>query len=150
MTERRRPTLSRTTIVDSAMALADAEGLATVTVRRLAREHGVSAMAFYAHFRDKDEILDAMAARLLELVDLPPIAGPGASSGAGSGSGATGAAAGTGGRWDERVEVILTAFVAGLRQQPAVAGLALRAMLKSDAGLRISERLLGLPREPAA
>jgi TetR/AcrR family transcriptional regulator, tetracycline repressor protein len=123
MTGRRRPALSRAAIVDRAIALADAEGLATVTVRRLAREHGVSAMAFYAHFQDKEEILDAMARRLLEPVELPP-RGPG--------------------RWDDDLHAVLTAFVAGLRRHPSVAVLTTRAMLECDAGLRISERVLGL------
>ena len=42
-----RERLSRDTIVDGAIALADAEGLDAVTIRRLAEDHGVTPMALY-------------------------------------------------------------------------------------------------------
>ena len=64
MAKRSAPTrvrLSRETIVASAVALADAEGLEAVTIRRLAQEHGVTPMAMYWHFSDKDSLLDAPA-----------------------------------------------------------------------------------------
>ena len=41
-------------------------------MRRLGKELGVEAMAFYHHFRDKGELLDAVLERLLDEVSLPP------------------------------------------------------------------------------
>ena len=52
--------LSRETIVDRALVIADSEGLAAVTVRRIALEFGVTPMALYWHVANKDELLAAM------------------------------------------------------------------------------------------
>jgi TetR/AcrR family transcriptional regulator, tetracycline repressor protein len=59
-----RERLSRDTIVDGAIALADAEGLDAVTIRRLAQDHEVTPMALYWHFKDKGELLDALRPHL--------------------------------------------------------------------------------------
>jgi len=56
-----RGRLSREAIVVGAIALADAEGLDAVTIRRLAQEHGVTPMAMYWHFSDKDSLLDGLS-----------------------------------------------------------------------------------------
>jgi AcrR family transcriptional regulator len=42
------------------VALADAEGLPAVTMRRLAADLGVEAMSLYHHVRDKDGLLDGL------------------------------------------------------------------------------------------
>jgi AcrR family transcriptional regulator len=52
-------------ILDAAIALADAEGLAAVTLRAVAQRVGVTAMALYGYFPDKDSLLDAMADRVI-------------------------------------------------------------------------------------
>ena len=62
--------LSRDTILDRALALADAEGLGAVSVRRLARELEVTPMALYWHFDSKEALLHALADRLLGALDL--------------------------------------------------------------------------------
>jgi TetR/AcrR family tetracycline transcriptional repressor len=49
--------LSRTTVAEHAVKLADTEGLDAVTIRRLAQELGVTPMALYWHFKNKDELL---------------------------------------------------------------------------------------------
>jgi AcrR family transcriptional regulator len=64
-----RARLSRETVVDEAMALTDAEGLDGLTIRRLAQHLGVTPMALYWHFKNKDELLDGLADRLWSLVD---------------------------------------------------------------------------------
>jgi AcrR family transcriptional regulator len=46
--------------VDAATALADREGLDAVTMRRLARELGVSTMSPYTYVPGKDELIDLM------------------------------------------------------------------------------------------
>ena len=48
--------LSRPLILRTALAVADAEGLEGLTVRRLAQELGVTAMAIYRHYDSKDAI----------------------------------------------------------------------------------------------
>ncbi|MFI1469819.1 TetR/AcrR family transcriptional regulator [Streptomyces wuyuanensis] len=70
MARPRKPLLSRERIVGSASALVDAEGLEAVSTRRLAAELGVSGPSLYNHFRNKDEILDAVADAVSAKVDL--------------------------------------------------------------------------------
>lgn len=52
----------RKEIVDAARSLAAEQGWPAVTVRAVAARIGCSAPALYQYFRDKDEILDALAA----------------------------------------------------------------------------------------
>lgn len=61
--------LSRDRVTDGALALIDAEGLDALTIRRLAQRLGVTPMALYWHFKNKDELLDGVAGRLWEQVD---------------------------------------------------------------------------------
>jgi len=49
--------LSRAAVAEHALKLADAEGLNSVTVRRLAQDLGVTPMALYWHFKNKDELM---------------------------------------------------------------------------------------------
>jgi TetR/AcrR family transcriptional regulator, tetracycline repressor protein len=56
-----RPRLSKAAVIERGLALADAEGLEAVTIRRLAAELGVTPMALYWHFRSKDELLTGLA-----------------------------------------------------------------------------------------
>jgi AcrR family transcriptional regulator len=53
--------LTREGIVTSAIELADRDGLAALSMRRLAQHLGVDAMSIYYHVRDKDTLLAAMA-----------------------------------------------------------------------------------------
>jgi AcrR family transcriptional regulator len=62
--------LTRDRIVDEALALVDREGADALTLRNLGAALGVDPTAVYRHFRDKDEILLAMADRLFgEMAD---------------------------------------------------------------------------------
>jgi TetR/AcrR family tetracycline transcriptional repressor len=67
-TDRRR--LTPEAVVERALSLADSGGLGAVTIRRLARDLGVTPMALYWHFRNKDELLEAMMGRVFAEVDL--------------------------------------------------------------------------------
>jgi AcrR family transcriptional regulator len=119
--------LSRERIVECALALADAEGLEAVTIRRLAQDQGVTPMALYWHFKDKELLLDGIAERLMSEVVLPPDE-PGERS------------------WDERFRDVLLAVLTVLRAHPAVADLIQTRIMRSTAGLNITERALGLLR----
>src|SRR5947208_41076 len=61
--------LSREAVAEGALALADAEGLEAVTIRRLAQELGVTPMALYWHFKNKDELLSGVAGRIWSKID---------------------------------------------------------------------------------
>jgi AcrR family transcriptional regulator len=63
--------LTRDRIVDAAIALADAEGMAAVTMRRLATELGVAVMSLYRHVANKDELVLLMTDRVFAEVSLP-------------------------------------------------------------------------------
>ena len=52
--------LSRDAIVQAAIKVADAEGPAAISMRRIARELNAGAMSLYWHVASKDELLDLM------------------------------------------------------------------------------------------
>ncbi|WP_054812897.1 TetR/AcrR family transcriptional regulator [Nocardia arizonensis] len=52
--------LTRTAIVDTAITLADDEGIDALSMRRIADRMGVGAMSLYRHVANKDELLAAM------------------------------------------------------------------------------------------
>src|SRR3954454_10230669 len=61
--ERRRgrePALHLDRVVAAAVELADAEGMAALSMRRLARELGVAPMTLYGHVPGKGELADLM------------------------------------------------------------------------------------------
>ncbi len=67
----RGPRLSRDLIVDLAVALADAEGLAAVSMGRLGRELNVTPMSLYRYVESKQDLTTMMAERVLDDLDLP-------------------------------------------------------------------------------
>jgi AcrR family transcriptional regulator len=56
--------LDRERILDAVERIVSAEGLATLTMRRIGTELGVDPTAVYRHFRNKKALLDALAERL--------------------------------------------------------------------------------------
>lgn len=71
----KREPLNRHRIVQAALAIADAEGLDSLTMRRLAVELGAAPMAAYSHFRDKRELLAAVVDAVMAEVELPEVDG---------------------------------------------------------------------------
>lgn len=67
-----RARVTTTEAVDAAVALADAEGLDAVTVRRLAADLGISAMALYTHVGSRDDLLVLMADAAHAAMPRPP------------------------------------------------------------------------------
>jgi AcrR family transcriptional regulator len=67
----RRAPQSRADIANAAIAVADAEGIDAVSMRRVARELGLGTMSLYHYVRGKDELLDLMSDAILggQLVD---------------------------------------------------------------------------------
>ena len=62
--------LSREGILAAAVALADRDGLAGLSMRKLAQHLGVDAMSIYYHLHDKDALLGAMADAVA--AEIPP------------------------------------------------------------------------------
>src|ERR1044071_3468498 len=71
-----RPRLDRPRILDAAQAIAEAEGVAAVTMRRIGAELGADPTAVYRHFPNKDALLRELADRLFgTLPDVDPAVG---------------------------------------------------------------------------
>ena len=66
-----RVPLSRERALSTAVALADAEGIGSLTMRRLAEQFGVEAMSLYHHVANKDDILDGMVDLVFGEIELP-------------------------------------------------------------------------------
>ncbi|MDQ1550843.1 MAG: TetR/AcrR family transcriptional regulator, tetracycline repressor protein [Actinomycetota bacterium] len=117
--------LSRESLAAGALDLADREGIDAVTIRRLATEHSVTPMALYWHFKDKDAVLDGIAERVYASVVLPaPSDGP----------------------WDDQLREVLLAVLAAIRPHPLAADLLAPRIMKSEAGLVLAERVIGMLR----
>jgi AcrR family transcriptional regulator len=69
--ERRVP-LSRERVLRAAVALADQNGIESLTMRRLGQELGVEAMSLYNHVANKDAILDGVVDLVLGDIEVPP------------------------------------------------------------------------------
>jgi AcrR family transcriptional regulator len=63
--------LSRQRALSTAVALADAEGLGSLSMRKLAQEVGVEAMSLYHHVANKEDILDGMVDLVFAEIELP-------------------------------------------------------------------------------
>jgi AcrR family transcriptional regulator len=109
-------------VVDAALHVADAGGIEAVSLRRIARELGVTPMAIYRHVRDKSQLLDLMADRLLEQLELAPADVP---------------------TWQARLRRLASSLLAVLQAHPAAPFLLSRPF-NSPAALRVSEALLGI------
>lgn len=118
-----RAPLTPRTVVEGALALADAEGLEAVTIRRLAKGLGVTPMALYWHFRNKDELLAGMAARIFEEIDLS----------------VDGFAT-----WQEQLRALLGSMVGVLRAHPSTAILLSTRTASSEGSLRATEVALDI------
>jgi len=67
--------LSRARILREALVLIDEEGLAAVSMRKLAHRLGVDPMSLYNHVDGKDALLDGIAEVLLAALPAPPVVG---------------------------------------------------------------------------
>jgi len=70
-----RERLDQTTIVKSALALVDRDGLEGLSMRKLGRELAVEAMALYHYFPSKDALIDAIVEAVVGEMGAPSEAG---------------------------------------------------------------------------
>jgi AcrR family transcriptional regulator len=122
MQETERPRLSKAAVVERGLAIGDAEGLDAVTIRRLAADLGVTPMALYWHFRNKDELLAGLADRLWSEIDINVDATA---------------------DWPDQLRGLLDSLVHVLRAHPAATGLLLEGEKRtSDAAQAAIETTL--------
>lgn len=115
-----RPALSREVVADRALAIADAEGIEAVTIRRLATELGVTPMALYWHFRTKEDLLAGLADRVLDALRLPERSGD----------------------WAADIRAAMHALVTAMRPHPQVAHLVPHRVMQHPTGLAVTELAL--------
>ena len=117
------PDLTTERVVAAALGMADEGGLDALSLRSLAKALGVSPMAIYRHVRNKSHLLDLMADRLLEQLDLAaPADVP---------------------TWQEGLRRLATSLLGVLEAHPAAPTLLSRPFA-SPAALRVSEALLAI------
>jgi len=103
--------LSKAAVAERALRLGDEEGLEAVTIRRLAQELGVTPMALYWHFKNKDELLLGIVDHVLVDVRTDREAAD---------------------PWPKQLRAMVEALVAVMRAHPSLADL-LHAVDKSNA-----------------
>ncbi|MBN4047405.1 TetR/AcrR family transcriptional regulator C-terminal domain-containing protein [Acidimicrobiaceae bacterium AH-315-P05] len=62
--------LNRERVLRAAVDIADAHGIETLSMRRLASDLSVEAMALYNHIKDKEDLLDGMVEIVLSEIDM--------------------------------------------------------------------------------
>ena len=72
---RGRARLTRERIARAGLALADRDGVDGLSMRRLAEKLGVGTMTLYGHFRDKQDLLDAVNDAAIAEAEIPRLRG---------------------------------------------------------------------------
>jgi TetR/AcrR family tetracycline transcriptional repressor len=112
--------LKRKEVVDGALDLLDRIGLDALTMRRLADELGVRAGAIYWHFKDKQDLEDAMVDEMFgDVLPLPMR-----------------------GTWQEQISELSRRMSAAMLAHRDGALLTTRALRPGQNGLAVSERML--------
>jgi AcrR family transcriptional regulator len=119
-----RPGLNRELIVETALRLADEGGLDALTLRRVARELGVTPMALYRYVASKDDLLDAVGDEVLGLAELP----------------------GSGSSWQEQLRAVARSYRTLLTRHPAALELVMARTLVGPNALRVADAVLGILR----
>ena len=123
--EETRIPMSRERVLEAAIALADAGGIESLTMRRLAQELGVEAMTLYYYVANKDEILNGIADLIVGEIELPP----------------------SGADWKAAVRKTAISAHQVLLRHPWAANLVLSASGFSQARMQYMNALLGCLRE---
>lgn len=63
--------LSRAQVIDAAVALADEQGIESLTMRSVAHRLGAEAMSLYRHVRNKEDLVDGMVDLVFAEIDMP-------------------------------------------------------------------------------
>jgi AcrR family transcriptional regulator len=120
-----RARLSKATVTDRALKLADADGLEALTIRKLARDLGVTPMALYWHFRSKEDLLEGVAEQIWSEIDVhvdPSVP------------------------WPDQLQGGLESLIGVLRAHPAAPQLLLEHEKRNEPALRATEAALEILR----
>ena len=116
-----KPRLSKRTVTENALKLADADGLDALTIRKLAEHLGVTPMALYWHFRSKEDLLEGVAEQVWGEIDVdvdPSV------------------------EWWAQLQGGLESLLKALRAHPSAPQLVLEHEKRNDAALRATEATL--------
>ena len=113
-----RTRLSKQAVVDRGLALADADGLDKLTIRRLAQDLGVTPMALYWHFRSKEELLTGLADQLWSEIDINIDPSK---------------------PWSEQLRGLMESLIAVLRAHPSASQLLMEMEKQSEPAVRATE-----------
>jgi AcrR family transcriptional regulator len=116
-----RAPLTRERVLLAAIALADAQGIEALTMRRLAQELGVEAMSLYHHVRNKQDLLGGICDLVVGEYELPARGAP----------------------WKAAVRRTAISAYDALIRHPWAASLLLSGTPESQARLRYMDALLG-------
>jgi TetR/AcrR family transcriptional regulator, tetracycline repressor protein len=120
-----RARLSRATVTNRALKLADADGLEALTIRKLAQDLRVTPMALYWHFRSKEDLLEGVAEQIWSEIDVhvdPSVP------------------------WPVQLQRGLESLISVLRAHPAAPQLLLEHEKRNEAALRATEAALEILR----
>ena len=121
-----RPRLSKRTVTEAALKLADADGLDALTIRKLAQHLGVTPMALYWHFRCQEDLLEGVAEQVWGEIDVN---------------------VDTTALWWAQLQGLLESLVSVLRAHPSAPQLLLEHEKRNEAALRVAEITLGVLRD---
>ena len=122
---RRKEPISRDAIVAAAVRLLDREGLAALSMRRLAEELGTGAASLYWHVGSKDGLLDLVLDQVIGEVRIPEPDPP---------------------RWREQLKQVARAQRAISLRHPYIVRISIGRIPMGPNALRFSERVLDLLR----
>jgi AcrR family transcriptional regulator len=117
--------LSRDRILEAALALADAGGIESLTMRRLGQALGYEAMSLYNHVANKDDVITGIVGLVLEETEPPSPDGP----------------------WDEAIRRSAISVHAALRRHPWAVSLLMSPDRVLPARLEYMDALLGRLRD---
>jgi len=126
--------LCRERIVETALAIADTDGINAVSMHRVAKELSVGSMTLYTYVEGKEDLMDAVASAAVESIRIPALDLP----------------------WDERVRELARETAAAARRHRSLPGLLMVRPPSTLAALRPLEFLLqalrdaGVPDQDAA
>lgn len=117
-----RAPLDRRQIVEAALAIIDRDGVAALSVRRLADALHVTPMSMYWHVRDKDELLELVGHAVLAEIEMPVV----------------------GGDWREQLRDVHRAMFRGFLRHPNTADVLIGRARYGPAGIALFERILSI------
>ncbi|MCU1355964.1 MAG: transcriptional regulator, TetR family [Acidimicrobiales bacterium] len=116
-------TLTKTRIIDAAIAVVDEHGFDGLTMRALAEQLGVTATALYYHYAGREELLAGLVEhQTATLVQAAPAEGA----------------------WDERARTLITTMVSELDRQPELAVWIITTQARQPPVLQLHEALLAI------